>query len=92
NESYNASRWVESIGSSPKGLIFEHPAVKSPHMMMLVENFNMQHFSKVYDEYKELINETYEVFPTSANKEFTDSLPTYCAELFSKPLVTVRAA
>src|SRR5437868_4017005 len=47
NETYNASRWLEHVGSMPKGLIFEHPAVKAPHMLILMENFNMPHFTKV---------------------------------------------
>ncbi|MGZ3691865.1 MAG: hypothetical protein ACXWRE_02285 [Pseudobdellovibrionaceae bacterium] len=91
NETYNASRWVEKIGSSPKGLIFEHHAVKSPHMMMLVENFNMEHFAKIYTTYKDLIDKTYEVFPTTTAKELTP-LSAYCAELFIKQQVKGRAA
>jgi hypothetical protein len=92
NETYNASRWLEQIGSTPKGLIFEHPAVKSPHRLMLMENFNMSHFAKVYEEYQHLIKETYEVFPSPAVGESLTPLSTYVDELFSKQRAALRAA
>lgn len=91
NESYNASRWVEKVGSSPKGLIFEHPVVKSPHMMMLVENFNIGHFKKVYDHYKDLIEDIYEVFPASEGEGITP-LATYFEEVCAKRRATLRVA
>lgn len=63
NETYGASRWLDPVGKAIKDLVFEHPAVKSPHMMILVENFNIEHFTRVYDENKALVQDLYEVFP-----------------------------
>lgn len=63
NEKFNASRWLENMGTAQKGLIFEHPAVKSPHALMLLENFNLEYFGKVYEEYEDLVTETFEIFP-----------------------------
>ncbi len=92
NENYNASRWLDQVGSTPKGLVFEHPVVKAPHRLLLMENFNMTHFAKVYEEYKELINELYEIFPEPAAGENFKSFSTYASELFSKPQGTLRVA
>lgn len=83
NEKFNASRWLEHVGSMPKGLIFEHPAVKSPHMLILMENFNLDHFTKVYEDYKEIVNETYEVLPVPENGgENLTTFASYAADLF----------
>lgn len=65
NETYNASRWLEQVGSMPKGLIFEHPAVKAPHRLILMEDFNLDHFKQIFEDYEDLISETYEVLPPS---------------------------
>lgn len=87
NEKFNASRWLENMGSAEKGLIFEHPAVKAPHMLMLLENFNLGYFGKVYQEYKDLVNEVYEVFPattkTIAGDELT-SFANFSAKLYGE--------
>lgn len=82
NETYGASRWVEPLGKVAKGLLFEHPAVKSPHMMLLVENFNMDFFGSIYQEYKDLVSETYEVFPTKEGEEMT-SFSTFCEQIYN---------
>ncbi|MNK15806.1 hypothetical protein D3C87_339570 [compost metagenome] len=68
NESYNASRWLEHVGTMEKGLIFEHPAVKSPHMLILMEKFNTTHFAQVYSQYKTLIDEMTEVLPVTGER------------------------
>jgi len=82
NETYNASRWLEPIGDMQKGLVFEHPAVKSPHMMLLVDNFNIDHFTKVYEESKSLIEEIYEVFPATKSSESHPPFLTFAEGLY----------
>lgn len=78
NESYNASRWLEHVGSMPKGLIFEHPAVKAPHMLILMSQFNMAHMKSVYEQYQSLIEDIYEVLPSKDVKP----LPQFVTEAF----------
>lgn len=65
NETYSASRWLEPVGSMPKGLNFQHPVVPAPHRLILMEDFSRPHFEKIYTEYKDLISEAYEIFPAT---------------------------
>jgi hypothetical protein len=85
NETYNASRWLEPLGDSPKDLLFEHPVVKAPHKMLLVENFNIPHYARVYQEYKELFDELYEIAPEAHRPAQT--LSQFVTELFEKTKV-----
>lgn len=82
NETYHASRWLEHVGTTPQGLLFEHPVVKAPHRMLLMENFNMEHFAKVYAEHKDLVDETYEVFPATTDETPLPAFAQFCEELF----------
>jgi hypothetical protein len=86
NETYNASRWLLHIGSTPKGLYFEHPAVKAPHMMILLENFNMDHFKIVHKDFKELISEMYEVFPKPSYGKPLAPFSKFAEELYEGPI------
>lgn len=63
NETYNASRWLEKVGNIRAGLMFEHPVVKAPHKMILLDDFNIPHFSAVYQSHKDLVDGIYEVAP-----------------------------
>lgn len=67
NETYNASRWLEPVGSMPPGLIFEHPAVKSPHRVILMEKFNLHHFAEIYQQNVSLVQGLYEQHPANAS-------------------------
>ncbi len=89
NETYGASRWLANVGSMQDGLLFEHPAIKSPHKMLLVENFNLPHFKKIYFDNKSLIEEVYEVFPTS---ESYQKLPDFLSDLFATTHAMTDAA
>jgi hypothetical protein len=84
NETYNASRWVEPLGKVAKGLVFEHPAVKSPHMMLLVENFNMDFFGQIYQEYADLIAETFEIFPEQKKGEEMIPFSEFCRKTYAE--------
>lgn len=84
NEKYNASRWLENVGKMEKGFLFQHPSVPDPHMMCLVEQFNMPHFHNVFRKHRELVNEIYEVFPREKAAALKP-LATYVAGLFAEP-------
>lgn len=92
NETYNASRWLEPVGSMPKGLIFEHPAVKSPHRLILMEEFNQEHFAKIYEEHKDLVAETYEVFPQNKENESLLPFSSFAEELYRASAAKQRGA
>lgn len=91
NETYGASRWLEPVGKTIKDLIFEHPAVKSPHMMILVENFNLDHFSRVYEENKALVSETFEVLPPQEGGAVLTPFAAYAESLYGAEAVKRRA-
>ena len=82
NETYHASRWVENVGHMEKNLLFEHPVVKAPHMMLLVNQFNLKHFGNVYRQNRELFEEIYEVFPKESASKLKP-LPQFVAEVFA---------
>lgn len=67
NERYKASRWLENVGTFPKGFEFIHPAVPDNHMITMVENFNQAHFSNVYSEHKFLFDQLVDVIPEQRN-------------------------
>lgn len=79
NETYGASRWLANVGTMKDGLLFEHPVIKSPHKMLLVENFNLQHFERIYFENKALIDDIYEVLPSGHGVQL---LPDFLEKLF----------
>ena len=82
NETYGASRWVEKVGEMEKGLLFEHPSVKAPHMMLLVEKFNLPHFAKVYAENKQCIDELFEVLPATVKQ--LPSIPEFASGILGE--------
>lgn len=86
NETYQASRWLKNVGSMPDGLIFEHPAVPAPHKLILLDQFNLEHFAKVYQENKTLVEEIYEVLPDESKT--CKNLPTFVSELFAESAKT----
>lgn len=92
NETYNASRWLEHVGTMPKGLIFEHPAVSAPHRLILMENFNMAHFEQVYTQHKDLVTEMYEVLPPSKEGEALPSFAAFAETLFATSAKRLEAS
>lgn len=90
NETYSASRWLETVGRMPPGLFFEHPAVKCTHRLILMENFNLAHFAKIYEQYETLVKETFEVLPEAGMSapKFGD----YVQQILSPYLKTHPAA
>ena len=90
NETYNASRWLEKVGNIRTGLMFEHPVVKAPHKMILLDDFNFAHFSEVYQMHKDLVDGIFEVSPKD---QALTSLASFAGERLSfKPRGVVRAA
>lgn len=80
NETYNASRWLSKVGSMPDNYLFEHPAVKATHKLILMENFNLPHFYEIYQQNKALIDGIYEVFP---QKDGFVKLPEFIQQVFA---------
>ncbi len=65
NEKYKAHRWLENIGEFKKDLIFEHPTVKDPHMLILIEKFNVGYLKETYIQNEKLFNEIVDLMPKS---------------------------
>jgi hypothetical protein len=81
NETYKVTRWLKEVGTLERGhLFFEHPAVKCPHRLILMKDFNLDHFEEIYLQYKDLIDQTYEMFPTETGLV---PLGTFAEDLFA---------
>lgn len=87
NETYSASRWVEKVGDVRAGLMFQHPVVKAPHKMLLVDNFNLKHFAEVYRKHKDLVDHIFEVRPEPSTR---GSLSAYIAEVLNTKDLSVK--
>lgn len=86
NEQFRASRWLESVGSMPPGLLFVHPAVPQTHRLILMENFNLHHFYQIYQTYQDLFENVFECRPESDSE--TPSLSEFANTLFAEFNVT----
>lgn len=80
NETYHASKWLERIGIVASGMTFEHPVIKSVHKMILMEEFNVQHFFEVYKTNKNLFDSIVEVLPET---EKVQPMAEFAAAFFS---------
>lgn len=78
NEKYSASRWLAGMGDTPQDSYFEHPSVRCPHKLVLMENFNLYHFANIFAEYEELMKALVEVRPSEDGRvslyEFTKNV------------------
>ncbi|MFZ3228957.1 MAG: hypothetical protein WA160_02040 [Pseudobdellovibrio sp.] len=63
NEKYKAHRLVENIGRYDKSFEFVHPTVPNPHLLMLVEEFNIPYLQTVYLANKILFDSALELSP-----------------------------
>lgn len=79
NEKYKASRWLENVGTFPKGHEFVHPVVPDTHMITMVENFNQPFFKSVYLQNQALFDELFEIVPTNPGYK---SIPETIQSLF----------
>jgi hypothetical protein len=67
NEKYKSSRWIENIGNFPKDLIFVHPMVPDPHMLILIDNFKVEFVKQTYEENQMLFDNIVEFLPEKTN-------------------------
>lgn len=71
NEKYNASRWLAPVGKLEPTGQFIHPAVQCPHKLILMSQFNLENAKTIFEEYKGLIKNTFEVFPTNLTSPYS---------------------
>lgn len=65
NEKYRSSKWLENFGQFQKDHYFKHPVVEDPHLLVMLENFNLEYVHSVYSENKELFDNLIEFVPES---------------------------
>jgi hypothetical protein len=57
NEKYKAHRWLLNIGDFKKDFIFNHPVVADPHMLILIEKFNLSYLQEIYFKHQILFDD-----------------------------------
>jgi hypothetical protein len=70
NERFRSSRWLENIGSYKEGLEFIHPQVSDPHLLIMIENFNVPYLKSVCTANESLFKNIQELVPKNA--DYTD--------------------
>jgi len=63
NERFKASRWGLPTGFAEKNLVFTHPKVPDPHMLLLVEPLNYQWLNECTELYRGVIDNRVEIVP-----------------------------
>lgn len=63
NERYKSSKWLENFGQFKKDMYFNHPIVEDQHLLVMLENFNLEYVNSVYMEHKELFYNLVEFVP-----------------------------
>lgn len=66
NERFRSSRWLENIGSYVGGLEFVHPMVADPHLLIMIEKFNVPFIKSVCAENEFLFRSMQEFVPEEA--------------------------
>jgi hypothetical protein len=61
NEKYKAHRWLDKIGYFDKSHYFKHPVVDDPHMLIMIEKFNVEYLSHVYEQYKNVVQNAIDI-------------------------------
>lgn len=74
NEKYRASRWLENVGSFQKGIVFVHPVVPDPHMVILLNEFNRAYLSKVFHEYRSLFEQMVDVSDSTVARPMSETI------------------
>lgn len=65
NERFRSSRWLENIGSYTRGLDFVHPVVPDPHLLIMIEKFNVPYIKSVCKANESLFRTIQEVVPAN---------------------------
>lgn len=69
NAKFKTQKFVEKFGSFPQDYKFVHPKIPDPHMLVLLENFNLPHIWEVYDKHKSLLDNMLWVTPQNLQPE-----------------------
>lgn len=69
NEKYKAHRLVKDIGflKNNRGYEFEHPVVQNPHMLVMIEKFNVEYLNSVILKHLNLFENLLDVVPAELN-------------------------
>lgn len=89
NEKFKAHRRLENIGTFKKGYEFLHPIISDPHMLILIEKFNTAYIKSVYESYKDLFDNLFEITPQG---ELYKSIAKTIQDEFMNPLAHKIAA
>jgi hypothetical protein len=63
NAKFKTQKFVEKFGTFPQEYLFIHPKIADPHMLVLLENFNLNHIHEVYQKHKTLLDDMLWVMP-----------------------------
>lgn len=66
NERFRSSRWLENIGSYRGGLMFMHPVVPDPHLLIMIEKFNVPYIKSICVAHESLFKNIQELVPKNA--------------------------
>ncbi|MBL7557519.1 MAG: hypothetical protein JNM24_16945 [Bdellovibrionaceae bacterium] len=66
NEKFRSSRWLENIGSYQPGLNFIHPIVSDPHLLIMIEKFNVPYIESICAAHEDLFKNIQELVPSNA--------------------------
>jgi len=56
NAKFKTQKFVEKFGSFSQDYKFVHPKIPDPHMLVLLENFNLSHIWDVYEKHRTLLD------------------------------------
>ncbi|MCC2678595.1 MAG: hypothetical protein K0R29_1171 [Pseudobdellovibrio sp.] len=56
NAKFKTQKFVEKFGSFSQDYKFVHPKIPDPHMLVLLENFNLSHIRDVYQKHQALLD------------------------------------
>jgi hypothetical protein len=75
NAKFKTQKFVEKFGAFPQDYTFVHPKIPDPHMLVLLENFNLTHIWDVYQKHKALLDDMLWVLPSvTGPKNFAEAI------------------
>lgn len=64
NLTFKSTRWVSPMGHCQKPFVFDHPYIRHPHELMLMEDFNFQWLARMHEKYFQLWTDRIEIRPS----------------------------
>lgn len=79
NEKYKAHRLVKEIGflKNNRGYLFDHPVVRFPHMLVMIEKFNVDYLNGVIQKHLNLFENMMDVSPAELNLQSIPEIVNY---------------